>query len=182
AIAATSATAARGPRRPCFDALRSGRSRRRGRGSSPALARRIVVLVPPERAGFFCEHQEGRRLGERLVLAQQLPLELSESLLLSGPLSTTAEGRKRLRSPRIHGGPVKTLSTEVGAEFRFLEPGRLAEHAQPLLSGPVLRPARWPRSPLLVVVLRHEGNASRFLQPPRERRRRHPARLRQRHR
>src|SRR5690606_7041957 len=31
-------------------------------------------------------------------------------------------------------------------------------------------------------VLHHEGNASRFLQPPRDRRRRHPARLRQRHR
>src|SRR5688572_8366279 len=47
--------------------------RRRAAGSFVVLRVRVIVLVPPDRLGFFFQHQQGRGLGQGLLLPRYPP-------------------------------------------------------------------------------------------------------------
>src|SRR5690606_297186 len=117
---------------------------------------------------------------EGLVFAEQLSLELADSLLLPSPLSATAEGRKRLLAPLADRRLVQPLSTKVRTELTAAQATRLVEHPQALLGEPILWPAPRSRRRFVLRIVRHGGHVNRFLQPPRECRLRHTARFRQR--
>ena len=64
------AQSGRAPRMRASGEHRRRPPRRRARGSFVVLRLRVVVLVPPDRLGFFFQHEQRGGLGERLVLAR----------------------------------------------------------------------------------------------------------------
>lgn len=74
------------------------------------------------------EHEQRSSLGQRLVLAAQLALELLDALRLSraSALGRLQAGEHRV-APRIEVGLVQPLAAQERPELRVREPGRL-EH------------------------------------------------------
>jgi hypothetical protein len=90
---------------------------------------------------FFCQHQQRRRLRQRLVLAVELTLELADALLLLRTCAAASEGGQRLLPPLGHSGFVQPLPAQVHAELRAHQPRSLSHHPEPFVWRPVFRAA-----------------------------------------
>ena len=99
------------------------RSRQPGSGGLPGGS--YVLAVAEDRREFFCQHQQGGRFGQRLVLAVQLALEFLDP----APVLPSFDGTGR---PRL---------AEAGD--RVLLPGVQLRRIQALLAAPGA--AAWPR-------------------------------------
>lgn len=124
---------------------------------------------PPRSPGLFFEHEQRRRLGERLLLPLQLAPELADLaalLLYLGERFAATQARERLLAPLLEHRRVNALGAQEHPKLTLREAAGLQHDRELLLGRPLLRLLR-----VWFLVGRHAlGKPRRFLQPTRQRR------------
>src|SRR5262249_47043794 len=129
---------------------------RRGSPVVPLVRVVVLVLLLEQVVHFFFENQQGRGLGEGLLLACQLALQAADSLRhrRRGRLAVV-EGEP----PALQLGQLDTLAPEKRGQPVTVEVCRIGDDARLLGDGPC---------PLLRSVGGHHREATRIRQPPRQ--------------
>jgi hypothetical protein len=124
------------------------------------------------------EHEQGRSLGERLVLARELALELADLASIGGrllaPLRGTAESSHRLGAPLVELCRVHALAAQPCAELGLGHRGCFEDQREFLLDGALRSIGNHQFLLLAVLPLGHlVAKRSGFPEPTRQRRLRH---------